>query len=557
MAKISSRAQGFIDAVFSRKREERLGAIKPRVSPRNGSYARSGMSTSSDLDEVGDYLRTDQNLLARFVDYEHMDQYPELASVLDIWADDATQPDIQDGRSVEIEADDEQVSKLLEECFYGNLEIEEHLWPMTRGLVKMGNEYNELLVTDRGVIGLEYLSPAATRRVESRDEGLLGFYYDTTGQVQISPEEFKALLSSGKDTYEDTTIYDDWQVLHMRLQSVNRGSKYGYSVLEPARWIWKHLVMLEDASMAHFLTRSPGRLAIYVDTGQRPPREAFRYLNEVKKGFSKRKFLNSQTGNVDLRFNPLSPDENIFIPISRETERTRIDTLAQPTWESMEIVEYFLKKMYSALKVPRQYLGGDADKGGSILSNVDVQFARSVLRVQREVRRGLRHIARVHLSALEIDPASVYHEIYLTVPSGVYELAQLEVANARADFASRMREFVSLEWVLKEVFGHTDDDVEKIKQQRGAEVQAEKAALGESGYLAKLLKEESRDHSRLTKKDLKTLHKKVEELLREDTQMARHIREVRGLVRDLSISGRSPGNGSLSAAGGRFTLDRN
>ena len=556
MAKISPRAQDFINAVFSRKREERLEARAPR-SRRTG-YAKSGMSTQSDLDGVGDYLRTDQNYLARLVDCEHMDQYPELASVLDIWADDATQPDIQDGRTVEIEADDEQVKKLLEECFYGNLEIDEHIWPMTRGLCKMGNELNELLVTNRGVIGLDYLSPAATRRIEDPDEGLLGFTFDPTGQVKLEPAEFKALMEQGVDTYEGVTLFDDWQVVHMRLRSVNRGSHYGYSVLEPARWIWKRLVMLEDASMAHFLTRSPGRLAIYVDTGQRPPREAFRYLNEVKKGFSKRKFLNTQTGNVDLRFNPLSPDENIYIPISREQDRTRIETLAQPTWETMEIVEYFLKKMYSALKVPRQYLGGDSDKGGSILSNVDVQFARSVLRVQREIRRGLRHIARVHLSALEIDPASAYHEIYLTVPSGVYELAQLEVANARADFASRMREFVSLEWVLKEIFGHTDVDIQRIKEQRGAEVQAEKAALGESGYLAKLLGEESKEHDRLSKKDMAALKKNVMQILHEDRELAGHMREVRGLLREISFHGKRNGASStLPPTGGRFTLSGN
>jgi len=295
-----------------------------------------------------------------------------------------------------------------------------------------------------------------------------------------------------------------------------------------------------------------------VDTGQRPPREAFRYLNEVKKQFSKRKFLNSQTGNVDLRFNPMGPDENIYIPISREAERTRIDTLAQPTWDSMEIVEYFLKKMYSALKVPKQYLGADADKSGSILSNVDVQFARSILRVQREVRRGLRHIARVHLSAMEIDPATVYHEIYLTVPSGVYELAQLEVANARADFASRMREFVSLEWVLKEVFGFTDADVMKVKEQRSSEVQSEKAALGESGYLAKLLREEGRDHGKISKKDSKVLHNKVSEILREDQAMARNVREMKGLMRELSQAGRrNNGVGNLSGTGRRFTLGDN
>ena len=46
-------------------------------------------------DALSDYLRLEHDLLSRYVDYEEMDDYPEVSSAIDIYADDASQPDTQ------------------------------------------------------------------------------------------------------------------------------------------------------------------------------------------------------------------------------------------------------------------------------------------------------------------------------------------------------------------------------------------------------------------------------------------------------------------------------
>jgi hypothetical protein len=51
-------------------------------------------------DVLADYLRLDASLLERYADYEEMDDYPEIASAIDIFADDATQPDTVNNRTV-------------------------------------------------------------------------------------------------------------------------------------------------------------------------------------------------------------------------------------------------------------------------------------------------------------------------------------------------------------------------------------------------------------------------------------------------------------------------
>ena len=237
MASVPDRALDFIRAVFRRPVEARKEAFKPRTSRSRTDSLYPSLFSSLGERSIEEVLRIDQDLMSRFVDYEHMDQYPELAAALTLMADDSTQPDATSGRTVMVEADDQQVRDALEELFYDRLVIDEHIWEMARELVKYGNSYSELSVTKQGIVGLEHVSPPSVRRVETREDGLLGFIQDPSGQFRIAPEEFKILFMGQGELPPDTTLYEDWQLCHMRLRSIFRSARYGFSTLESARWI--------------------------------------------------------------------------------------------------------------------------------------------------------------------------------------------------------------------------------------------------------------------------------------------------------------------------------
>jgi intein/homing endonuclease len=172
------------------------------------------------------------------------------------------------------------------------------------------------------------------------------------------------------------------------------------------------------------------------------------------------------TGKLDLKFNPISQDEDFFVPSRKGQDGTRIEVLGSPSWQHMDDIEYFRDKLFAALKVPKAYMGQQEGVARAVLSSEDVRFARTVLRVQREIRNGLAKVCRIHLAALNIDPYAVDYDIKMTVPSSIFELAQLEVRNARADLAGRMGQFVSLHWTLANVFGFSDHDIEEIISQQ-------------------------------------------------------------------------------------------
>jgi hypothetical protein len=470
---IANKVRGF----FSKDKETAAKQLSRGVSADRFSGSASDLLNTVGVDGLSEFLRLDSDLLARYADYEDMDDYPELAAALDILADDATQPNTPINRTMWVTSKDQTVAQTLDDLYHRTLRMDEEIWEIARNLVKYGNNYEEMLITGNGVVGLNFLPSPTMRRVEADKGELLGFVQDYKGKYIWTPQEFDAALKqrggpattsvmTPSGVASKVTAFEGWEVAHYRLRGKYRRSLYGYSALEPARWIWKRLVLLEDAALIYRLQRAPERFAFYIDVGDLPPAEALGYVNRVRQQFKKKKWVNPSTGRVDMKFDPLSQDEDFFVPSRKGSDSARIETLGAPQWQSMEDIEYFRDKMFAAIKVPKAYLAQEAGVARAVLSSEDVRFARTVLRIQRELTNGSRKIGRVHLSALGIDPSRVEWDLNMTVPSAVFELAQMEVRNARADLANRMREFVSMHWMLSNVFALSDKEIETIFNQR-------------------------------------------------------------------------------------------
>lgn len=446
-----------------------------------------GIGDSGGYDALQHSLRMDEGLLQRFSDYEEMDDYPEIGSALDIYGDDATIPDATHNKSVWVTSKDRIVREILDDLFTKRLRVEEDVYSLARTLAKYGNAYGEILADETGVVGVNYLPPATVRRIETNKGSLLGFAQDTSGRFSISKGDFSDLLT-GKKKAAGMIPFEPWEVVHWRMMGKNIQSVYGHSVLDAARWIWRRLVMAEDSALVYKLTRAPARFAFYVDVGDMPPAQAVAYVNQVKSGYKKKKVFRQSSGKLDFRHNPMSPDEDFWVPTRNGQESTRIDVISGPDYQAVEDLEYFRGKLFSAIKVPRSYLGfGGEGSSRAALSQEDVRFARTVMRLQREVRNGYKEICRVHLAALGIDPDQIEFDVKMSVPSAIFELAQLELLNARADAAQRLETYFPKEWLLQNVFEFSQDDALFVIGQKKAEV--EKAAVDSAQTQQKLMRD--------------------------------------------------------------------
>jgi len=515
---------------------------------------------------VSNWLNVDPDLMARFRDYESMDEYPEISSAIDIYADDATQIDSQKNRAIWVTADEPRIEKILDhDLLQVNLRLDDEIWEIARTLVKYGQDYEELLVSSAGVIGLNFLPAPTMRRVEDRWGNIVGFLQDFKLKFAISVEEMNELLaqknkvntstdaekSDPQDPMYGLSVFEPWEVVHFRLRSKYRRSVYGYSVIETSRWIWRRLTILEDSAVLFRLTKAVERLAFYVDVGDMPASDALAYVNRIRQQYKKRRYVNPSSGQLELRYDALSPDDDFFVPSRSGQESTRIEVLGGPQWQSMDDISYFLNKLFASLKVPKAYLAQEEGVARAVLSSEDVRFARTILRVQRALRAGVAQICRVHLMAVNIDPSTVNFKVWMTIPSAIFELAQLEVYNARADLAARMQEFVSMNWLLQRVFNLSEKDIEVVFKEKAEDAvrASQNMAKGEAAAQELLPAEEPAEGKRFvsvhkllqdekSKKaqnsvDSSVLSRKLDEVLQNDLVLRRRLQDLSQLLKDI------------------------
>lgn len=446
-----------------------------------------GMMSSYSYDSLSNYLELENDILGKYADYENMMMMPELSSGIDVYGDDSTAPDLYLKRSVWVTSTDRRIQKILDDLFQKTLRIDEDIWEMARTLCMYGSNFEEILITNDGVQGLNYMPVPTVRRIEGPRGELFGFIQDYRGRYGFNPKDLENLLkvrhgeidNVSRDPFRystenpdslPTVALEDVEVCHMRLKGGFRKSVYGSSVLEPGRDIWKRLVLLEDAAMIYRLQRAPERFAIYVDVGDIPAGEVVPHLKRIRQEYKKKKYIDPSSNKLNLKMEVLSPDDDFILPIRQGIEGAKVQTLTSPAWQAMDDINYFLDKLYAAIKIPKAFLGQPEGVVRSSLSQIDVRFCRTIMRIQREIINGLEKVCRIHLSALGIDPESVDFEVHMAAPSSVLELGQLEVKNAQAAFSAAMRANVSQYWILSKVFGMSDGEIQGIFKQQEDEM---------------------------------------------------------------------------------------
>jgi hypothetical protein len=419
-----------------------------------------------------------RNKQVRYTDFDQMEYMPEIASALDIYADEITTSTIFNPM-VQVDCHNREIKEIIQVFLYSVLNIEANLFGWSRSMCKYGDYYLYLDIDDK--LGITNAIPLPVRDVE-RIEGT-----DPTNPNYIQ------YFWQGAEGNEGVT-FENWQVSHFRLLGNDKYVPYGTSVLEPARRIWRQLVLLEDAMMAYRVVRSPERRVFYIDVGNIPAEDVEQYMEQVKTQMKRNQIVDQDTGRVDLRYNAMSVDEDYYIPVRGSTNNTRIDTLAGGQFTGdIDDVNYLRDKLFSALKVPKAYLAQtDAIEDKTTLAQKDIRFARTIQRNQRVIIAELEKMCIIHLFTLgyrENDLLSF--KLALNNPSKIAELQELEHLRTKFDIAAAATQgYFSKHWVYQNVFKLSAEEVERIQvEQYGdskltAELEATGAAIAEDNAAA-------------------------------------------------------------------------
>jgi hypothetical protein len=263
---------------------------------------------------------------------------------------------------------------------------------------------------------------------------------------------------------------ENWEVTHFRLLGNDMFLPYGSSVIEPARRIWRQLILIEDAMLVYRVVRAPERRVFYIDVANIPPENVPMYVEEQRKNLRSSQVIDRNTGRVDLRYNPLSVDEDYFIPVRGGESGTRIDTLAGgQNAAAVEDVAYIQKKLFAALKIPRAYLGYDeALSSKATLAQEDIRFSRTINVIQKTLVSELNKLAIIHLYANGFDSEDLQNfTLRLSNPSTVAQQQKLELWRSKFEIGGSAPEGqMSKEFIRKEIWGLNEEQCRLIDEQR-------------------------------------------------------------------------------------------
>jgi len=427
------------------------------------------------------------NRLAAYYDYESMEFTPEISAALDIYAEESTTMS-EKGEILTIYSESDRVKGALEDLFLNKLDINTNLQMWARGVCKYGENFVYIKIDpEKGIVGCQQLPNLEIERIE----GAAAKTPNTNPDIKMISRELRFQWKN-KDME-----FQAWEVAHFRLLGDDRKLPYGTSMLDKIRRIWKQLLLAEDAMLIYRTSRAPERRVFKVFVGNMDDKDIEPYVQKVANRFKRQPISDPRNGQVDMRFNQMAVDQDYFIPVRDPSQTMPIETLpgAQNLGEIADI-EYIQKKMLSALRIPKAFLGFEEVVGdGKNLALMDIRFARTINRIQKSLIQELNKIALIHLYLLGLEDELNNFQLSLTNPSQQSDLLRIESWKEKItlykDATSDQSQIgilpVSHTWAKKNILGMSDADVlldlqqQRLERAMGAELNATPNIIKRSG----------------------------------------------------------------------------
>jgi hypothetical protein len=414
----------------------------------------------------------------RYDVYDSMDEMVDISSILDAYAEDATQIDNRTKKTIWVEAKDKKTQDTLDDLIHNRLNTEDVIESTCRDVAKYGDDYARIFGNSKhGITSLKWRDPRDVERIETGTGLLIGFEEAST--LPVYQQKVSAALSTKKDIFSIKPTYKPWDIIHFRLYRKKRlpyekiHNVYGTSILSSSDRIAKQVKILDDMLMIMRLTRSLDRKTYYVDVGRSPIEEEVRILKRWRKALSSRiNYVDPATGRFDSRFDPFAWTANEYWP-TKENKNSRVEITPGITNVSDIVdIDHFDDKLFGSLRAPKAYFGreGDVEQKQS-LSGQSIKWARAVQSIQRSVLNGYIRMCQIHLSYLNMDPDKSRFNVLMVPPSLIELLNKLEAWQNVVDVAERLSalgETLNLnkydwtKYVLENVMWFTDQETKQF-----------------------------------------------------------------------------------------------
>lgn len=429
------------------------------------------------------------NIKLMYREAELMDAFPEIGAALDIVSEESTIVNDK-GMVVNVYSKSDRIKNILEDLFVNRLNIQLTGQMIIRAMCKYGNQFMLLDIDHKnGVKGWKQLPVFNVERIEN------GIYNPYGGNMslavngtQMSDQDMSTQFVWIEEN-QGQIPFRDWQIAHFRLLTNSLYLPYGVSYLNAARRHWRMLSLMEDMMLIYRLERSIERRVYKIFVGAIDDADVPAYVEQIANEFKRTPIIDPTTGQVDLRKNILSVDQDIFIPVRDENAPTPIDTLsAAQNMTALDDIKFVQGKVLTALRIPRTFLNFDEAAGeGKNLALMDIRFTRTVNRIQQAFLMELTKVATIHLFLLGFDDELTNFTLSMNNPSTQAEGLEIENMQKKIDAVRDavsdpgnglpvMSQTRALKQIMKWSDKEIKENLEEIRLEKGIAAELEKTA---------------------------------------------------------------------------------
>lgn len=184
---------------------------------------------------------------------------------------------------------------------------------------------------------------------------------------------------------------------------VNYTVRRGTSILQNAYKIWRELMLLENALLLNRITKSSILRVIEVEVADMAKENVGPHLQRIKTLVEQKSSIN--TGNSLTEYtNPGPMENNIYVPTKGGVGAISTQQIGgDVNIRDIADIDYFKNKFYSAIKIPKQFLGDTEDStgfnGGTSLSIISSRYAKTVKRIQSALVQAITDAINILLLA--------------------------------------------------------------------------------------------------------------------------------------------------------------
>lgn len=416
------------------------------------------------------YMQASEEKPGRLRDYRTIASFSEVADALDEISDETINVDENGNivnliwKNADLDSEKKEEIELEFQKFANHMELEDNGWSYFRQFLIEGELFFELIVKEdyinQGIIAIRNLPAECFDPV-----------YDNIQTMLVKAFIYKKPIFSAVDNKKveryEYIPFEQNQVLYVNSGQYNETKDFIIPFIENCRRAYRQLSMIEDSVVIHRMVHAPLRFLFNVDVGRLPVPQAEAYLRKLQSQYWSTKTFDMDQGDIVKKYAPQSTLDSFWFAKRQGQEATTVETFGgQPSDGNLDVLDWFIKKLYRSLKTPTSRLNNETSyNDGSEMLREELKFANMVIRQQQRFAAGIKRAFITHLKFRNMfEEYDLFEEnirIEFNVPTNFYDMRESQKLNLKLEAFNNAtgNEGISTTFAMKKYLEWKDKDI--------------------------------------------------------------------------------------------------